>query len=122
MAGNKRVGGIISFKVDGDMYFAKGDFTYNLGKPKREGVVGSDRVHGYKETPQIPFIEGEITDRNEMSLETLLGIKDATITLELANDKVIVLREGWYASEGTVNTGEGNVPARFEGMSAEEVR
>ncbi|MHC8366297.1 phage tail tube protein [Pseudomonas sp. ZT5P21] len=121
MAGNKRVGGIISFKVDGDMYFAKGDFTYNLGKPKREGVVGSDRVHGYKETPQIPFIEGEITDRNEMSLETLLGIKDATITLELANDKVIVLREGWYASEGTVNTGEGNVPARFEGMSAEEV-
>ena len=122
MAGNKRVGGIMSFKIDGEMYFAKGDFTYNLGKPKREGVVGSDRVHGYKETPQIPFIEGEITDRGEMSLETLLGIKDATITLELGNDKVIVLREGWYASEGTVNTGEGNIQARFEGMSAEEIR
>ena len=122
MAGNKRVGGIMSFKIDGEMYFAKGDFTYNLGKPKREGVVGSDRVHGYKETPQIPFIEGEITDRGEMSLETLLGVKDATITLELGNDKVIVLREGWYASDGTVNTGEGNIQARFEGMSAEEVR
>lgn len=122
MAGNKRVGGIISLKVDGDMYFAKGDFTYNLGMPKREGVVGSDRVHGYKETPQIPFIEGEVTDRSEMSLETLLGIKDATITLELANGKVIVLREAWYASEGTGNTGEGNIPARFEGISAEEVK
>ena len=122
MAGNKRVGGIISLKIDGDMYFAKGDFTYNLGLPKKEGVVGSDRVHGYKETPQIPFVEGEVTDRQEMSLETLVGLKDATITLELANGKVIVLREAWYAGEGTGNTGEGNIGARFEGMSAEEVK
>jgi len=122
MAGNKRVGGIISLKVDGDMYFAKGDFTYNLGLPKKEGVVGSDRVHGYKEVPQIPFIEGEITDRQEMSLETLMGIKDSTITLELANSKVIVLREAWNAAEGTGNTGEGNIGVRFEGMSAEEVK
>lgn len=122
MAGNKRVGGIISLKIDGDMYFAKGDFTYNLGRPKKEGVVGSDRVHGYKEVPQIPFVEGEITDRAEMSLEALLDIADATITLELANSKVIVLREAWYANEGTGNTGEGNIPVRFEGMSAEEVK
>jgi hypothetical protein len=121
MAG-KRVGGIISLKIDGDMYFAKGDFTYNLGLPKKEGVVGSDRVHGYKEVPQIPFIEGEITDRQEMSLEALMGIKDATITLELANSKVIVLREAWNAAEGTGNTGEGNIGVRFEGMSAEEVK
>jgi hypothetical protein len=122
MAGNKRVGGIISLKVDGDMYFAKGDFTYNLGLPKKEGIVGSDRVHGYKEVPQIPFIEGEITDRQEMSLETLMGIKDSTITLELANSKVIVLREAWNASEGTGNPGEGHLGVRFEGMSAEEVK
>ena len=122
MAGNNRVGGIISLKIDGDMHFAKGDFTYNLGLPKKEGVVGSDRVHGYKEVPQIPFIEGEITDRQEMSLEALMSINDSTITLELANGKVIALREAWNAAEGTGNTGEGNIGVRFEGMSAEEVR
>jgi hypothetical protein len=122
MASNKRIGGVISLKIDGDMYFAKGDFTYNLGLPKKEGVVGSDRVHGYKEVPQIPFIEGEITDRQEMSLEALMSIKDSTITLELANSKVIVLREAWNAAEGTGNTGEGNIGVRFEGMSAEEVK
>ncbi len=122
MAGKNRIGGIISLKIDGDMYFAKGDFTYNLGKPKKEGVVGSDGVHGYKEVPQIPFIEGEVTDRQEMSLEALVAISESTITLELANGKVIVLREAWYASEGTGNTGEGNVGARFEGKSAEEVK
>lgn len=51
MAGKNRIGGVISLKVDGDMYFAKGNFTYNIGIPRKEGVVGSDRVHGYKETP-----------------------------------------------------------------------
>ncbi len=122
MAGKNRIGGAISLKVDGDMYFAKGNFTYNIGIPRKEGVVGSDRVHGYKETPQIPFIEGEITDRQDLSLEKLQAIESSTVTLELANGKVIALSEAWYASEGTGNTEEGNIAARFEGMSAEEIR
>ena len=122
MAGNKRVGGIISLKIDGDMHFAKGDFTYNLGLPKKEGVVGSDRVHGYKEVPQIPFIEGENTDRQALSPGALMSIKDSTITLELANGKVIALREAWNAAEGTGNTGEGNIGVRFEDRSAEDLR
>ena len=113
---------MISLKINGDMYFAKGNFTYNLGEPKKEGVVGSDRVHGYTEKPQIPFIEGEITDRNELNLKDLVTLVDATVTLELANGKVIMLREGWYAGEGTGNTDEGNIALRIEGMSAEEVR
>lgn len=122
MAGKNRIGGIIALKVNGDIYFAKGNFTYNLGKPKREGVVGADAVHGYKETPQVPFIEGEITDRNELSLEDLVTLDEATITLELANGKVIALSEAWYAGEGTGNTEEGNIACRFEGISAEEVK
>jgi hypothetical protein len=122
MAGKNRIGGMIALKVNGDMHFAKGNFTYNLGKPKREGVVGADVVHGYKETPQVPFVEGEITDRNELSLEDLVTLDDATITLELANGKVITLSEAWYAGEGTGNTEEGNIACRFEGMSAEEVK
>jgi hypothetical protein len=122
MAGKNRIGGIIALKVNGDIYFAKGNFTYNIGKPKREGVVGADVVHGYKETPQVPFIEGEITDRTELSLEDLVTLDDATITLELSNGKVITLSEAWYASEGTGNTEEGNIACRFEGMSAEEVK
>lgn len=122
MAGKNRIGGTIALKVNGDIYFAKGNFTYNLGKPKKEGVVGADTVHGYKETPQMPFVEGEITDRNELSLEDLVTLDDATITLELANGKVIALSEAWYAGEGTGNTEEGNIACRFEGMSCEEVK
>lgn len=122
MSSKNRVGGMIALKVNGDTLYAKGNFTYNLGIPRKEGIVGADRVHGYKETPQIPYIEGEITDRREISMEALRKIDEATITLELANGKVIVLRQAWEASEGTGNTEEGNQEVRFEGLSAEEIR
>lgn len=116
-----RIGGIIELKVDGRVYKAKGNFTYNLGRNRREGVVGADTVHGYKETPQVPFIEGEVTDGPDFSLDALTKIENATAYLRLANNKLIVLREAWYAGEGTGNTEEGNIGMRLEGMDAEEV-
>lgn len=122
MANELRRGGIIFVKVNGGMVNAKGEYTYNLGKPKRDAIVGADAIHGYKEVPQIPFIEGEITDAPNLDLEALLLTENATVTLELANGKVIVLREAWYAGEGTGNTEEGNIAVRFEGISAEEIR
>ena len=118
---SQRRGGIIQVQVNGVLYDARGSWTYNLGRPKREPIVGADGVHGYKETPQVPFIEGEITDRGDLDLAALVTLKDATATLQLANGKVIVLRDAWYAGEGTGNTGEGNVAVRFEGKNAEEV-
>lgn len=117
-----RVGGIIELKVDGEILKAKGNFTYNLGRPRREAVVGADAVHGFKETPQVPFIEGEITDSYDIDLTNLVSINGATVYLALANGKSIVLRDAWYAGEGTGNTEEGNVACRFEGMSGEEIK
>lgn len=119
----KRIGGIITFKVDGTQYAAKGNFTYNIGVPKREGVINADgKLAGFKETPQVAFIEGEITDQYDVDLKTLTGITDATVTLDLPTGKSIVLRGGYYAGEGTGNTEEGNFPVRFEGEEAEEVK
>jgi len=118
----KRVGGIIFVKVDGVQYQAKGAFDYNLGLPKKEAVVGMDSTHGYTEKPQVAYIEGTITDSSELSLSNLIGISDATVTLELANGKVIVLKNAWYASEGKGNSEEGELEARFEGLQGDEIR
>ena len=120
MPDNRR-GGIISIKKNGEILDAKGNFTYNKGSVKRDAVVGHDRVHGYKELPQVPFIEGEVTDSNGLSLEDFTNTVDATITLDLANGKTFVLRDAWYASEGNVQTEEGNIAVRFEGMDGEEI-
>lgn len=121
MANEQRKGGIIFVKVDGAQMDAKGNFSYNLGKPKREAIIGADQVHGYKETPQAAFIEGEITDSSTLDLAALVQMENATVTLQLANGKVIALRDGWYAGDGTGNTEEGNIQVRFEGLSADEI-
>lgn len=121
MSKNRRAG-VLSLKIDSKIYDAKGSFSYNPGQEKREAIVGADRVHGFKSTPQVPFIEGEITDSSELDITALLNLDGVTATLELANGKVFVLRDAWYAGEGTVQTEEGNIQLRLEGMSGEEVR
>ena len=117
---NNRRSGVLFVKVNGQQYDAKGSFTYNAGSPKREALVGADRVHGYKELPQVPFVEGEITDSGTLDLSALTNIVDATVTLELANGKVFTLRDAWYAADGEVGSEEANIQVRFEGMSADE--
>lgn len=117
---NSRAGRIF-LKIDGTQQDAKGNFTYNLGGDKREAILGPDKVHGFKSLPQVPFIEGEITDRGDLDLAALQAIEDTTVTLELTNGKAVVLRNAWYAADGNVQTEEANVQIRFEGISAEEL-
>lgn len=117
---NRRAGSIF-LKVNGVTHQAKGNFTYGLGTPKREAIVGADTVHGYKEEQQAPYIEGAITDRGDLDLKALFMLDNALITLELGNGKAVALSGSWYAGEGTASTEEGEVPVRFEGLRAEEV-
>jgi hypothetical protein len=116
-----RVGGIIAFQVNGQGYRAKGSFGYNIGSPMREAVVGTDTVHGFKETPQVSFIEGEITDDGTIDLRDLTTIRNATVTLDLPNGKMVALYDAYFAGEGSGNTEEGNIPVRFESGEGEEV-
>lgn len=122
----KRRAGIIQVTGNGVRYDAKGNWTYNLGRPKRESIVGSDGIHGFMEKPQPAFIEGEITDSSSLSLAELVSIESATIVLQLAVGpngpaKAIVLRDAAFTGEGTGNSEEGNIAVRFEGPNADEV-
>lgn len=116
-----RVGGIIQVQVDGVIQQAKGEFSYNLGHPKREPVVGSDGMHGWKETPQPAFVEGEITDRQDLDLGALVDTTGATVTLVLANGKTVLFPNAFYSGEGTGHTDEGNVDFKFNCSRGEEV-
>ena len=117
----QRRAGLIQVQINGEIQDAKGNWTYNLGRPMREALIGADRVHGFKETPQVAFIEGEITDRGSLDLAALAQMQDATVTLTMQTGKMFVLSEAWFAGEGTANTEEANIAVRFEGASGEEI-
>lgn len=116
----ERRGGTIFLNVDGEPQDAKGSFSYNLGHPRKEAIVGASKIHGYKETPQVPFIEGEITDRGTLNLAALQNQSNSTVTLALANGKVVVLRGAWFAGTGDVQTEEGNITVRWESENVGE--
>lgn len=114
-----RIGGTLFVAINGTRLSVRGSWNVGFGRPKRDAVVGADDVHGYKEMPQAPFIEGEATVTPDLDVRALLEARDATITAEFANGKTAVLREGWQAGEGTYSTEEGTLPLRFEGLSCE---
>lgn len=118
----RAVGGIMVARANGVQLRAKGDWTYNDGEPTREAVVGADGVHGFKRVPRTAFIEGAITDTGDVDVRALKRLEGATITLDLANGKTFVLAQAWFAGEGTVSTGEGEIAVRFEGERGEELR
>ena len=121
MADQRRVGGTIQVKVGGVVQSAKGEFTYNLGHKKRNPVLGVDRVHGYTEEVQVPRIEGVLTDSGTLDLKALVTGEDLMITLDLANGKTIALSDAWFAGEGDVTTGEGEIAVLWHGLDCEEV-
>lgn len=119
---NNRLAGIINLEINGEVFDLAGDFTYNPGANKREALLGPGRVDGYKSAPQVPFIEGTIRDSRDLDVKALLELKDVTVTLTLANDKTVMVRDAWQAAEGDVGTAEADIQVRFEGKSFEEVK
>jgi hypothetical protein len=118
---SQRRGGLDALHIDGILQDARGNFTYGLGKPMRESIVGAERVHGYSQKPTVAFIEGEITDRGDLDLAAMQAVDGIPVTLTLGNGKVVILSQAWFAGEGVGNTEEGNIAVRFEGKFAEEV-
>lgn len=118
MANQNRRAGRIFVRSNGRQYDAKGSFSYGLGLPLRNDLIGADRVHGYYETAQAAFIEGVITDSSTLDLAELCKQDGVSVTLELANGKTIVLSNAWYAGDGKGTTEQGEITVKW--CSAEQ--
>lgn len=117
----RKIAGTCYLKRDGVQYALRGQLTINPLSIMREGIAGLDGVHGFKETPRVPFIEAQVTKTPDLRLKGLEGVREATITAECADGSVYVLTEAWHAGEAALDAAEGQVTLRFEGVSCREV-
>lgn len=115
-----RIGGIFYLKKNGKLIVTtEGEFTFNLGKPKRQAEKnGALGVAGFSAEAQVPYVDGEIYDVESLDVNDLLDTEDATITLELYNGKTFFLYSSSYCGEGEITT-KGRLKVRFEGMEAD---
>ncbi len=116
----QRIGGFLVFKIDGVQYSARGAFKYQPLTTEKTGRAGQDGPHGFTEMPVVPYIEGELTDLGGVSVQALQALDDSTFTLELANGKVVILRNGWVSGQIPVDTTEGKYPIKLEGKNCYE--
>lgn len=121
MAAPNRIGGILSLRVDGNQYEARGNFQVTPSKVKRTGVAGQDGVHGYIEEPIVPQIAGDLSIGNQLSVEALEQITDATVQVQLANGKTYVLTSAWTEAAFVIDAHDGKVGVTFQGLTCEEL-
>ncbi|WP_299377298.1 phage tail tube protein [uncultured Kiloniella sp.] len=118
----KRIAGTAFVKVDSKQYTLAGSITVSTDEAEREGLSGLSGVAGFKETPRVPFIEGEFFATDDLSLKAIEAITDSTVTAELANGKTYVLRNAWTAGARELDGAEGTLSIKFEGISGDEVK
>lgn len=122
MSDKNRIGGITALDIDGETFLVRGNASINLGQPKREGVAGLDKVHGYTEKPQVPGGSCEITDTKGISMkDRILNMTNSTVTFTYANGKDYFFEEAWYEGDGNIESEEGKLNFQFGAMFGDEV-
>ncbi len=120
MANENRVSGVAFVKNDGKQLQIGGTITVSPTSVEREGKVGLSGVVGYSEKPRVPFIEIEVITDKDFKAKDFENITNATITAELANGRVYVLRNAWSAPAQEIDGAEGTTTVRFEGLKCIE--
>ena len=117
----QRIAGIAFLKIDGNLYPLRGNLTVSPSPLERAMIAGQDYVHGYSELPRVPYIEGDFSTLQGLSIELLESSVDVTVTAELANETTFVLREGCCRAALEINAREGQYRIRFEGVQCDEI-
>ncbi len=116
MADNtNRLAGVATLTVDGVIYSLEGSFKYSPALVKRETVSGQDAVHGYKEMPVAPFVSGSFRDSQGLTVADFNAMTNVTVSVQLANGKLIIGRNMWTVDALEVDTADAKFDVRWEG-------
>lgn len=115
-----RLAGIAFVQVDGTNYMLSGDLSYNVSKVSRESLLGQDRLHGYAEKPNAPFISGTFRDAGGLTVADFNAMTNVTVTANLANGKTIIGRNMWTVDAQEVKTQEATFEVKWESADVVE--
>jgi len=114
-----KVAGTCFFKVNGTQYSLRGNMTISLGGFEREPVVGLDQFHGIMEKPRASFIECDVTDTADLDLKVLENLENVTVTCELINGKVAILRNAYQTTALELKAEDGSLTVKFQAPEGE---
>lgn len=120
MATSRRLAGVTAATIDGTAYDLVSDAMWSPSTRKRETLTGMDRVHGYKETVVPGFIAMKLRDNGARAALTFQGMISVTVTMALANGKVVSGAGMWNVEAIEVDAAEGTFAVRFEGDTVGE--
>lgn len=119
-----KITGRVEVLVNGQLLLNKeGAVASNIsvsGTPvfERQEVLGDTGLHGFKEVPQIAMLEVTVTDRDDVSLSSLLGITDGTVIFRAAGGgKVYTMNNAFCTGIANVTAGDGETPLVFKGAN-----
>ncbi|EIM1708951.1 phage tail tube protein [Aeromonas hydrophila] len=110
-----RIAGTCYFKVDGEQLSVTGGMEIPLNTNVKESIVGLDGGVDYKETHRSPYIKASFKIPKGFPLKKITTSDDMTITAELANGQVYVLKSAWLEGEANHNPEDGTADMQFNG-------
>lgn len=112
----ERLAGVCFIKIDGQQLSIKGGVEAPIIDFKREPVMESAGVAGYKETPVAPFVKVTGIMRKDFPLDKLRTSTSLSIQAEFANGKIYTLGDAWLANEASAKGDEGEIELEFNGL------
>lgn len=117
----KTLAGTAFLSVDGRSYQLVGEFSYNPSSVERETLMGMDGIHGTAEKPRPGEIKGKLRDYGDFPIAALNAMRNVTVTVQLANGKVIVGRNMWTVESLEVSGEDASVPVTWQGPTVQEL-
>lgn len=112
--------GVVFLRVNGAQYRITGsNFKVQALARDVQPVANGDGTVSYTSMTAIQSIECELRDTGDFSIQGLGALRDATVTAELNNGKVYILRNARYVGLPELNSMDGTIAAKFVGDLSE---
>ncbi len=116
---NKRIAGMLEIKFttasgNTGQVAVRGSWTISPSRTEKEGIAGQDYVHGFKEVPRVPFMEGDASYLADVDIQAIDEGEDFTVIGTLANGHRYMGSDGWRAEATEIESEDGKFKLRFE--------